>query len=125
MASQYRPPVDPDKAASFAPMGGAGMYKAKVVRVAANGIYITVPTINPGTTIGPCKYLAGGLTTVTGNSYSLSKSFITTNAGQALSNVTLNATPIGTEQPVKGNMVLCTFLDNRFEEAVVLGVLRP
>jgi len=125
VASQYRPPVDPDKAASYAPMGGAGMYKAKVVRVAANGLYITVPGINPGTTIGPCKYLAGGLTTVTGNSYTLTKSFITTEAGQALSNVTLNTTPIGTEQPQKGNTVLCTFLDNRFEEAVVLGVLRP
>ena len=125
MAAQYRPPVDPNKAASYAPMAGVGMYKAKVVRVAADGVYITVPGINPGSTIGPCKYLAGGLTTVTGNTYSLSKSFITTEAGQALSNVTLNPTPILTEQPVNGSMVLCTFLDNRFEEAVVIGVLRP
>lgn len=125
MTSEYRPPVSPDKSASYAPYGGVGMYKAKVVRIATEGIYIIAPSINPGATIGPCKYLAGGLSTVTGNSYSINKSYATVNGTQVVSNVTLTATPITAEQPIKGDTVLCTFLDNRFEEAVVIGVLRP
>jgi hypothetical protein len=121
----YRPPVDTTKSASYAPTNGVGMYKAKVVRVASNGLYITVLGLNSGATIGPCKYLAESPTKITGYSYTLTKSYISTESGNALSNVTLNATPILAEQPIVGNTVLCTFLDNRFEEAVVLGVLRP
>ena len=123
--TSYRPYIDPNKSASSAPSGAVGMYKAKIVRVAADGLYIKVRSINSEATIGPCKYLAGGLSTITGNSYTLTKSFIETESGQALSNVTLNPTTILSEQPQAGDSVLCTFLDNRFEEAVVIGVLRP
>lgn len=59
-----------------------GLYLGKVVRV-SGGIFISIPTLAPGSTFGPCK---------TFGSY-----------------------------PVIGQLILCGFLDGKFEEPVVIG----
>jgi hypothetical protein len=67
---------------SSAKKSNPGFYLGKVVRV-TGGIYVSIPTLSPGSTFGPCK------------------TFVS--------------------HPVLNQTVLCGFLDNKFDEVVILG----
>lgn len=70
------------KASSRKPVPG-GLYLGTVVRVSAQGVFVSIPKVAAQTIFGPCTVFSA--------------------------------------YPVAGQKVLCGFLDNRFEEVVILG----
>lgn len=134
MAYPYRPPVSPDKSASYSPLNQPGLHRGKVTRVEATGLYVVIPTVNPSATFGPCKYITHGVlaytlnkttTTVTDTSVDTGFTPITVSSKSVLNGATLSSSTTYVDVPTLGSNVLCAFLDGREEEVVILGVLHP
>jgi hypothetical protein len=87
--------TSPSKTASN-PLTQSGLYVGNVTRSDSGGVFVTIPQIVPDFAFGPCLRIAGGVSGVTYD-------------GEASSTIEV------------GTKVLCGFLNNQFDEVVILG----
>ena len=87
--------TSPSKTASSA-LTTSGLYVGVVRRSDSYGVYVEIPQITPDFAFGPCVTIAGA------------------------SSITYDG-PSGDRAPSVGTKVLCGFLNNQFDEVVILG----
>jgi hypothetical protein len=105
--------INPNKSYSV-PKEGGGTYIGTVIST-TNGVFVEIPKVAPGQSLGPCS---------TSGSFSLTltKATVNTPTGtiQAVTNVSLS---YGGSTPAVGAQVICMFLDNGLDQVAIVGVV--
>lgn len=101
----------PQKTASV-PLDFSGLYIGTVRKSDNSGVFVEIPQITAGFSFGPCNVIANDLnvqkTSGTISTEIETKTFLT--------NVEVTRT-----RPTVGSKVLCGFLNNTFDEVVIIG----